>query len=258
MNEPIRIFVGCAPNHDDAESQAVLEWSIRKHASRPVDITWMMLSRDQTSPFAGWHTAEWATPFSGFRWAVPKLCEFQGRAIYTDSDVIFMADVAELFDQAMHAGACVLGRHDARLCVSLWDCARARLWLPPIAHMKRASHSESMLYDIFRYGEMRGIFDGAWNDLDVLTPDTKALHYTEMSTQPQLEYALPRLAAKGMKHWYDGPVQTHPSADIRRLFTELLDEATSNGYGVERYTQHEPYGDIPKRSFAGRTLTVLR
>ena len=66
---PVRVFVGCAPNHEDAESQAVLEHSIRKHASLPVDITWMKLSRDPVSPFSGWNTELWPTPFSGFRWA---------------------------------------------------------------------------------------------------------------------------------------------------------------------------------------------
>jgi hypothetical protein len=102
----IRLFVGCAANHEDLESQAVLEWSIRKHASEPVEITWMRLSRDPASPWSGWATERWATPFSGFRWAIPEVCGFEGRAIYCDSDVIFMADVAELVAAAIPAGSC--------------------------------------------------------------------------------------------------------------------------------------------------------
>jgi len=77
MTESIKIFVGCAPNYEDAESQAVLEWSIRKHASQPVEITWMMLSNDPETLFTQWETNKWSTPFSGLRWAVPELCDFK-------------------------------------------------------------------------------------------------------------------------------------------------------------------------------------
>ena len=51
MHNAIRIFVGCDPNDCDLEQMMVLEYSARKHASRPVEITWMRLSRDPASPW---------------------------------------------------------------------------------------------------------------------------------------------------------------------------------------------------------------
>jgi hypothetical protein len=41
-------------------------------------------------------------------------------------------------------------------------------------------------------------------------------------------------------------VRPHPRADLVALFDELLEEATANGYGVERYVQEPVFGEIRK------------
>jgi hypothetical protein len=79
----------------------------------------------------------------------------------------------------------------------------------------------------------------------------KALHYTDIATQPSTRHALPRLAEQGRSHWYDGPIRLHGRDDIVTLFDALLAEATANGYGVERYTSDEPFGPVAKKSLAG-------
>lgn len=96
-NSTIKIFVGCDPNNCDLEQMMVLDYSVRKHTKHPVEIIWMQLSHDPNSPWytnqqtgEGWHTEHWATPFSGFRWAIPESCNFQGRAIYMDADVVVL------------------------------------------------------------------------------------------------------------------------------------------------------------------------
>ncbi len=124
----VKVFVGCSANGEDAESCAVLEYSLRKNSSLPVEIVWMAQSRDLQSFWHGWNTSAWATPFSGFRWGIPAYCGFQGRAVYTDSDVIFLGDIAELWTQPMAPGAAVLAKGGGswRLCVSLFDCAAAK------------------------------------------------------------------------------------------------------------------------------------
>jgi hypothetical protein len=266
----IRVFVGCAPNHDDAESQAVLEYTLRQHASEEVEITWMRLSRNPTSPFysdsgMGWRTERWATPFSGFRWAIPKLCNFDGRAIYTDSDVIFMADVAELWRQEIPRNKVVLakgGGQGWRYCVSLWDCYEMRRWVPgwdflladPEQHLKLCKFFASR-------PDLVQPFEGNWNcldgeDLALDDPALKVLHYTDMSTQPHLKYALNRMAAKGRRHWYNGPVRPHRRPDVIALFDRLLAEAEAAGYPVSKYEQEPPYGEISKadlRNYKGRS-----
>ena len=114
MSERIRIFVGTPANSEDLECQAVYAWSLKKHHPQDdVDITWMMLSRDpnsfwysnpQAKPKQGINTFGWATPFSGMRFMIPAACDFKGKAIYCDSDQMWIADVAELWNQPIPDG----------------------------------------------------------------------------------------------------------------------------------------------------------
>lgn len=265
MTETIRVFVGCAANHEDLESQAVLEWSIRRNASQPVEITWMGLSRDAASPFysaggAGWDTSQWATPFSAFRWAVPELCGFEGKAIYTDSDVIFQTDIATLWNQPHPPGKFLLARGGGqwRICVSLFDCAEARKHIPPIARMMRDRSSHTKLCGLIRqHRHLVGAFTGEWNCLDreiagrpLDHPSINAIHYTDMRSQPQLRHALPRLAAAGQQHWFDGKTTLERFPRINALFDELLREAIAAGYPPERYAADPVFGPYRKKRFA--------
>lgn len=255
----IRVFVGCAGNNEDLESQAVLEWSIRKNTAREVDIYWLQLSRAPHNALSGWNVTEWTTPFSGLRWAVPWICAFEGQAIYTDSDVIFLADIGELWDQPIAPGKAVIakgGNHGQRLCVSKWDCAVAKTLLPPLATLKREPGKHRQLMQYFAaYPEIVQPFEGGdWNALDLERPDlsdplVKAVHYTGIPTQPHLKYALPRLAREGGRHWYRGVVRPHPMPELQELFDRLLAEATEAGYGIERY-RREPFGEYGLKRYA--------
>lgn len=258
-----RVFVGCAANNEDLESQVVLEYSLRKHASIPVEITWMQLSKDQKSPFysdgtSGWQTQDWATPFSGFRWAVPELAKFDGRALYTDSDVIFLADVAELWQQYMPPGKIVLARGGGswRFCVSLWSCSEVTGHIPPIRKL-HDRHAHRQMIHYFRAARVVQPFLGSWNYCDNedfhSMASAKAVHYTDMSTQPQLRYALPRLEKEGAKHWYDGPVRRHPRQEVVDLFEETFVEACESGYTIENY-RVQGFGEYKKatmKNYAG-------
>lgn len=252
----IRIFVGCAPNGEDAESQAVLEYTLRKNASQPVEIVWMRLSRDPASFWHGFDTERWATPFSGFRWAIPAYCGFEGRAVYMDSDIIVLGDIAELWGQDFPAGKSVLAKNDGRLCVSLWDCAAAKRHVLPIERLRRDPAAHRDMGMRARTSGMAAPFSGAWNCLDgdgfadLADPALKALHYTDMSCQPQLRHALPRLAAAGKKHWFDGVPRAHPRRDLQALFDRLLIEAKTAGYAAADYLPAENFGDFRKASLA--------
>lgn len=257
----IKIFVGCAPNHEDAESQAVLEWSIRKHASEPVEIEWMMLSRDPKSYYfsdggEGWQTAEWATPFSGFRWGIPERCGFEGRALYMDSDIIVMADIAELYHQDFQPGKFIMakGGNSWRFCVALFDCAAARKFAMPLHRAKTTRDGHKMMIQELTGSHYVQPFVGDWNCLDgenhtdLRDGVMKALHYTDMSTQPQLRYAIPRLAAAGRHHWYNGRFKLHPRDDVMKLFDEMLTEANIHDFIIDSYLKTPLYGEINKRS----------
>lgn len=269
--ELIKIFVGCAANTEDAESQSVLEWSIRKHTKAEVEIHWMKLSKDVTSPFysdagQGWNTSKWATPFSAFRWAIPWLCNFEGRAIYTDSDVIFMADVEELWSQPIPPGKIVLakgGEASWRYCVSLWDCAACAPHWPKFPQARSDSELHSKMTRFMRANfNLVHKFQGNWNCLDgekyedLSNPDIKAIHYTSMRHQPQHPIAAKRLAAKGMRHWFDDEPAEHWRPDLIDLFNELYDEACENGYGPERYEQEPLFGPYVKKNVGNQGRTI--
>jgi len=253
----MRLFVGVSPDGQDAESQAVLEWTVRKWSSVPIDIVWMTVSRDPNSFWysepekgAGWQTQLWSTPFSGFRWAIPEFCGFEGRAMYCDSDFIFMADVAELWRQPMKGKVVIAkgGDNGWRFCSCLWDCAAAKGHVLPLAALKKADGHRRMIAHFSGNRDLVEPFIGNWNCVDVegyedvLDPEIKAHHYSSMNHQLHVKHALPRLTAEGRRHWFDGVVTPHWREDYQKLFDDLLVEATENGYGIERYTAVEPYG----------------
>lgn len=263
MSDVIRVFVGCAANWEDAESQAVLEWSIRKHASREVAITWMKLSRDPSDFYysdgaKGWQTSMWATPFSGFRWSIPAACGFEGRAIYCDSDFIFMDDIAKLYDQEFAPGKSVMakGRGSWRYCCSLWDCAAVKPHMMPIEELRSNPASHKLMSARFAGASWAQPFEGNWNCLDgerftdLYDPAIKAIHYTVMANQPHLEYAIPRLKSLGMQHWFNGEVKPHWRKDLVDMFGTLLNVADAKGFTVESYCREPLYGEYRKQDLS--------
>src|SRR3546814_3073925 len=149
---------------------------------------------------AGWHTERWATPFSGFRWAVPAYCGYEGRASYMDTDTLVLDDIAALLRAPMPEGTVVLARrHESfsRFCVSLWDCAAAQEHLPSLAQLRSApgSHADCMKY-FQQSPQLIGAIDPAYNNIDgehQPIANIKILHYSDMGTQFSHVHAMPRL-----------------------------------------------------------------
>lgn len=252
----IRIFVGTPANNEDLESQAVLEYTLRKHASEPIDLTWMKLSKDPLSFWysdaarnAGWLTRSWATPFSALRWGVPAACGFEGRAIYLDIDMIALDDIAKLWRVELNPKAFCVAKDRNTFCCTLFDCARAREHLPPVDRIKGEYALYAHLRKKFPADAVQPFPAGEnWNCLDgesyksLADPEIKILHCTSIPTQPQLRHALPRLAASGGKHWSNHTPKPHWRLDIIELFDKLLDEARAAGYPPERYQTTQVFG----------------
>lgn len=253
----IRLAVACDPNHCDAESQTVLEWSVVKYTSRPVEITWIKLSRDPEAYGYGWRTENWATSFSGLRWGLAQMYGYEGQYIYSDSDVIFLGDLAELWDQPFQPGkvAMAKGGGSWRYCVSKWDAKAAADHIPALPWLRSEAASHQKMVTYFRdRPDLTQAFEGDWNCLDgeghsdLMDGKLKALHYTDIASQPSTRHAVARLAKEGRTHWFDGKIKPHARPDVVKLFDELLAEATANGYGVQRYIQDPPFGDVAKKS----------
>jgi len=258
----VKIFVGTPANNEDLECQAVLDYSLRMHASEPLDITWMMLSRDPASFWycdpekrLGWDMTGWATPFSALRWGIPAACNYEGRAIYMDSDQIALADIAQLARQPIPPGKVLLAKGGDTVisCVMLMDCAAAKGKFPPIEQLRQAGRYRHVR------GNLRGLtadYSGNWNCRDgehyasIYHPDVKVLHYTSIPTQPNHRHARARLVKEGKRHWYPGPDRPHPKAEVTQLFDRLLAEAIAAGRGPETFRvtpEFGPYGPTMKQ-----------
>jgi hypothetical protein len=273
----IRLFVGTDCNNCDLESQAVLEYSVRKHASEPVEITWMRVSKK--GPWSGWQTGSARTPFTHFRWSIPSVCNYEGRAIYTDSDFLFLADIAELWHQPI-PGVLLAKTKNEKLGNSscmLIDCARAKGHIPTIEELRKMPDAHATVERHFK--DTPGLatsFEGAWNciDLDskpgrehrdINDPQIKAIHYSRIEGQLQLKHCLPRLKAEGGKHWYPDADKAaariretgsaHWIPELQALFDQLLEEATAAGFDIERY-RVDPHGEFSKRAFVYQHSTL--
>ncbi|OVZ62824.1 glycosyl transferase [Pigmentiphaga sp. NML080357] len=275
MEDRIRLFVGCDPNDCDLEQMMVLEYSARKHSSLPIDIEWMRLTRDASSFWyadpergLGWRTEAWATPFSGFRWGVPAFCGYEGRAIYMDTDMLVLCDLAELWRLPFGPGKVLTGKGRKaswRFCVAVWDCAAARAQLPPIEDLRAEPESHQRMMRYFaQHAELIEPMHSDYNNVDGEKKPLEAiriLHYSDMGTQFSHKYAFPRLAEEGRRHWFDGRVLPHPRADLAALFDRYYQEALSAGYDLDRYRAPQPFGDLMKasqRDYAGNRRTRKR
>lgn len=246
----IRLFVGTSANNEDLEAEAVLEYSARKHCTMPLSITWMRQSR--SGPFSGWRSfTTGRTPFTALRWAVPALCGYEGRAIYTDVDFFFVDDLAKLWAQDI-PGVALVRKATGKLTTScmLFDCAKAKGHVPAIDTLKSMRDAHSTALGYFRARpELFSQFAGNWDSPDGIGKDTGAVHYTRIETQLHLKHAVPRLQAEGRSHWYTGEVFQHANIALQAMFDGLLMEATAAGYGIERY-RVTPFDGATRKDFA--------
>jgi hypothetical protein len=198
------IFIGSG--EASTLERKVLIHSLRKVASRPIEIavfngTHNTLEREgrkpELMPMAVRVKYLNITEFSNYRYLIPQLCGYQGRAIWLDSDMICLTDIAQLFDSPLDGADLMaksfLGpRGSTRwgLSVSLFDCARCRFDLDQYADEIEAGH---YLYNdvhqmtepfLSRHPLRLARLDDRWNSYDEWAPDTKLIHYTNLHTQP--------------------------------------------------------------------------
>lgn len=239
-SSPVKIFIGSSSNGEDADMEMIYEYSLRKNTNRDVDITWMRQSRDTDSVWGGWLTRTWSTPFSGFRWAIPELCQFEGKAIYTDEDMINLHDIGDLYDTPMN-GKCIMARKGKRFgghefCVMLIDCAKMKEHLIPISRMKRISETHHRFIHKFSGNAgLVGDLDPRWNILDGedLTIDKMwQLHFTCMDTQPW------------KPAWFTGTPRPHPRTDLVDLWERMKNEALEAGCTPHLPNEHFGNYDI--------------
>lgn len=142
-DETIKLFIGTSEDQDTTIEKIYL-YSILKNTNAKVEVTWL-----RPSMFPTWRREGWGTPFTCFRYAIPELCNFKGRALYTDCDMINFRDISHLWktdlngkpfgmvwDSLQMNNHRWMGTEQERgwWCDSLMliDCEKAKEWVDPI------------------------------------------------------------------------------------------------------------------------------
>lgn len=198
--EPLRVF--CGTDESQRVATRVLEHSIRKHCSRPVNFE-PMYDLDLPRPK---HPENWPrTGFSFYRFAIPQLCGYQGRALYLDADMLVFGDIAELWNIPFEDASVLCTnqsevpdawKHQAthfqpgrQLSVMLIDCARLQWDVRHIVNgLDEGRYNyQQLMFDlcIVDDGLIQERIPPVWNCLEWHDPGrTKLLHYTVTPSQP--------------------------------------------------------------------------
>ncbi|MFM8304377.1 MAG: glycosyltransferase, partial [Actinomycetota bacterium] len=197
--EPLRIFVGV--EESQLVAYRVLEYSIRKTASIPVEVT-PMLDLPHRVPRDAANRPR--TSFSFARFAIPGLCGYQGRALYLDADMLVLGDVAELAElafgdhpvlvSASHgteqwSGHEPVDNFGAQQAVMLLDCGRLSWDVDEIVDgLDEGRYSyRDLMADLCIVDRVQVAADipAEWNDLEHYDPgSTRLVHFTVVPTQP--------------------------------------------------------------------------
>jgi hypothetical protein len=197
--EPLRIFVGL--DESQIVAARVLEYSIRKHASRPVRFHPML---DIPTPVPKDPVNRGRTGFSFARFHIPRLTGYKGRALYLDADMQVFGDIAALWDIPFGDQKVLCTRQDEpppewrdmpgfkpgrQLSVMMLDCSRLDWDVEEIVGgLDEGRYSyEQLMYDlaVVAPDEIADRLPPEWNHLEHYEPgETKLLHYTVVPTQP--------------------------------------------------------------------------
>lgn len=172
----VRIFVGTEAKQSRAER--VFIWSVMRvrDRSRRYEIHLM-------KDLAGIPRVEWTTGFTNYRYTIPSWAGDTGRAIYNDTDQIYLADPAELFDFDLGtAGMASIEQRDNS--VMMMDCAR----MVPFWNLERV-RQETARSALVIVPEKEGLWrqlPPEWNSRDGEHPinEVKCFHFTTLYTQP--------------------------------------------------------------------------
>jgi hypothetical protein len=187
---PVRVFVGT--DESQLIGAKVLEHTIRKHCPVAVEVDYMLHVKTRMPKD---HKNRPRTEFSFARYAIPKLCGYQGKGIYLDADMQVFRNFLELWDIPFD-GATVLrapssnpSKWPNQFSVLLLDCSRLQ-W--DVEEIIQGLDDERYDYDellkqmcVVPPDQIKAAIPREWNSLEEYHPGrTGLVHYTNMITQP--------------------------------------------------------------------------
>jgi lipopolysaccharide biosynthesis glycosyltransferase len=199
LETPVRIFVGT--DRSQMVGVKVLEYSVKRHTDLPVEVVPLI---NVKLPEPRDPRQRQRTGFSFARFAIPKLANYRGRALYTDADMLVFKDIRELWsigfegtkvivqeeltdEHARHRKALTSGKRVKQCSVMLIDCEAAR-WDPEaiVRGLDDSYSYEELMQNlcILREDEVSYRVPFRWNSLEHFDDTTCLIHYTDMPTQP--------------------------------------------------------------------------
>lgn len=234
VNSPIRVFIGT--DESQAVACAVLKASILRRTKYPVEFTALCdLKCGVENKFY--------TGFSFYRWAIPQVCGYRGRAIYLDADIIAQGDIKDLWFYGTrahtHYARPMQSRGGYYCSVMVIDCERAR-W--PFKEWCEQAAADRGFYKRVMWAHPNSPSAAGIGDLPA--------DFNAMDQSGQLDHTRPLFA-----HYTAVPTQPwkkpgHPNEQL--WLTELL-AALDNG----QLTQPELERAIANRHVHGGLLRAL-
>ncbi|HEX7928833.1 MAG TPA: hypothetical protein VF678_14650 [bacterium] len=202
VDAPVHVYVGCEPAQDLAFK--VLEYSIRRHATVTTAVHPLHEAIRESGiriPAPKDARNRPRTPFSFHRFAIPKLRDYRGRAIYVDSDMLVFSDIRELWQWPMDGADVISAQapegsgHAPQFSVMLVDCEQAAWDLDRIvAGLDARQYTyEDLMFRLCIANKVSAALPARWNHLETFQRGhTSLLHYTDMNRQPWLSAFNPR------------------------------------------------------------------
>ena len=197
----LKIFIGW--DSREPEAAEVCEYSIKKHATVPVEIHFLKQTELRAREiYTREPDLQSSTEFTFTRFLVPYLCNYQGHAVFVDCDFLFEHDIKELFECANNSAAVSVVQHDYQptntvkmdgktqylyprknwSSLMLFNCAHpdCQTLTPEIV----SSQTGEFLHRFGWTGYEIGSLDKTWNWLvnwyhEPQDGKPKAIHYTE-------------------------------------------------------------------------------
>ena len=187
----LKIFIGW--DSREAECAEVLAYSLKKYATIPLDIRYLKLAElDFDRPLDPLQSTE----FTYSRFLVPYLCQYGGKAIFMDCDMLCLGDIKELDDLEMSQYALRVVKHnhqpteklkmDGKIqtvyprknwsSLMIMNCQELKLWTREVIENMSGAYLHRFK-DI--PDEKIGDIPKTWNTLDWMDETTKLIHYTK-------------------------------------------------------------------------------
>jgi lipopolysaccharide biosynthesis glycosyltransferase len=186
----LRIFIGWDSRFP--EPADVLRYSLFKHSSIPLDIQYLKLDELKLKRA---HDPLASTEFTYSRFLVPYLCNFRGKALFLDNDMLCLGDIREIDSLDMRPYFLRVVQHDYQptnaikmygcpqtsyprknwSSMMLMDCAKLKLWTKEVVETQTGAY-------LHRFQDIPdtqiGELPKTWNTLDWMDSTTRLIHYT--------------------------------------------------------------------------------